>query len=516
MAGLAYCEGPIYAKAKISVNFCKFSNCIEESETLRNNRIFVDNEQIKNRNDNQETEIADIGKETDTDPNRIIIIGIVFIITLITMSLVIGLIYFWCPQICTCCTRDSSKDDLGATKILTVRDNFGNIIPEAKTVEIWKTRENKVKAYDVPESETRKTKKGYKKLPEEQEDYSNFNSREESHRGFQVVDARSKPGGIVLLKKQRSPRNASRLTILEELDPRLLSPYPSSRRNESRIFRVLNKEDNHRDRIKVISLEDYQNNISVPAEVLRLGGHDDNNTQTLNFSRHYANNKPEQVIIEVERERRSLPAHLESGVSDKHRSHHHRSHNISQQRKDSHNSHHHKSDSYRSHKSDTRQNDNRNLSRKPNDVQVLRVHDDDDDQRGHRHDQYDDHTPRHVQNKQEVHHTKMMRDEASQSNFFQDTTIRDINSLQYYEGSDQTSALNPKRSEIKRAMSAISAIIEGDPSDYEEEEEPQIKEVINEDILIEPTTVINQSTEDLQHLGKSSITITFSPLSGKF
>ena len=50
---------------------------------------------------------------------------------------------------------------------------------------------------------------------------------------------------------------------------------------------------------------------------------------------------------------------------------------------------------------------------------------------------------------------------------------RDINAHQYYDNAitdPNSGPVTRKRSELKRAMSAISAIIEGDPSDYEEEE----------------------------------------------
>ena len=41
---------------------------------------------------------------------------------------------------------------MDTTKILTVRDSEGRIIQDAKSVEVWKTKENKIRSLDVLES----------------------------------------------------------------------------------------------------------------------------------------------------------------------------------------------------------------------------------------------------------------------------------------------------------------------------------------------------------------------------
>ena len=43
----------------------------------------------------------------------------------------------------------SKKKEFDTVKILSVRDEDGKVIAGAKTVEVWKTAENKFKSYNV-------------------------------------------------------------------------------------------------------------------------------------------------------------------------------------------------------------------------------------------------------------------------------------------------------------------------------------------------------------------------------
>ena len=492
--GLDYCDGPISAKARINVNFCQSISCSEELGVLdRNNRILQEG-QADIKKGEQQTGVASVGSDTDPDPNKIIIIGIVFVVTLIAMSLIIGLIYFWCPEICGLCLRGRTDDDLGTTKILTVRDNFGNIIPEAKSVEVWKTKENKIKSYDLPANNARKSRKGYDKLSEEPEEYSNFNSREESHR---VVEARSNPEEIVLLKKQKSPRNASRLTVLEELDPRTLSPFGSLHRSSSRIFRVVKKEES--DKLKVLTLEDYNHSAPTPVEVFRP---EEYNGQSLNFSRHYVNHgRPSQIIIEVDRDQRLEPAKQ----LHRRRSRHQESRRDGRQPHDYY--------SYdQLHQGPFRQEDSyndvpvRDERQRQADVQVLRVH---DESPPYRKKEKEVQMTQDGRDEQKLVHRpkKVMVDESSQSSL--DTGTKGSNTYQYYDdqrseiqaadqASQSYSVHDSQRSELKRAMSAISVIMEGDPSDYEEEEADRDPGTIpEEDQSPSPPSSLENSTENM-------------------
>ena len=79
--------------------------------------------------------------------------------TLVTFSLILGLIYFWCPGCCRCCPARcgclayrAGSADLETTKVLTVRDGRGRVISQAATVEVWKTRQNKIRTLEVLET----------------------------------------------------------------------------------------------------------------------------------------------------------------------------------------------------------------------------------------------------------------------------------------------------------------------------------------------------------------------------
>ena len=469
--GLSYCDGPISAKATIVVDFCEPTKCKqswEAIETERNNRIIIkEKNSRKDENKTLETELSTVGKETKSDLNYSILIGVFFVVTLLAFSLILGLIYFWCPNICTlCCKKRRSDDDLGATKILTVRDNFGKIIPEARTVEVWKTKENKVKSYDVAVNEPKKSKKGgYNTLIEESDgsaEYSNFNSREDTQRTHRQQNQRTERDRIVLLERPRSQRNTSRLTILEELDPRTLTPYNSTR-NESRILRVRDR-DGHtsRKKVKLIKLDNYDRS-NHPFEIVKVGR--ETNGQSLNFSRHYVSNARTKPT-EYEYDRNNIDNSVR----------YERYERAEDTRKDN---RHSNDNSYR-------------------DDSHIRRSNEREENKPLRNTDFQSHlTPRDHQSYNRVEKSKSTRDESSQISFFQDDTVRDINSYQYYDRRDlENSATNQDnyKSGMREAMSSISAIMEGDPSDYEDDQSVRIED--NKD----PPIQAHQSTEDLQHL----------------
>ena len=256
------------------------------------------------RRSDEDTDQAGAGLSVEEDPNYPILIGLVFVVTLIALSLIIGVIYFWCPEICSLCIRKSKrKDELnGTTKILTVKDTFGNIISEAKTVEVWKTRENKIKTYDILTREIsglkRSNKIGYKEL-EEDPDGSNFNSREESHKDLKNLPPED--GDIIIIRQPNNARNNSRLTYLEELDPRTLTPYQPAHFNHGRMFRVMHRpEPERRPSRHYLHVENPRTYRSVtPLDLLSVNGSEIENN--LNFSRHYTNNsRAGPVILEVD------------------------------------------------------------------------------------------------------------------------------------------------------------------------------------------------------------------------
>ena len=532
---LSYCNGPISAKAKITVIFCNDNDALDCQnkrldliETNRNNRIITkENNPRRTKPESDGTSIAQlasVGKETESNLNYTILIGIVFIVTLLAFSLILGLIYFWCPNICcrSCCgprSRRRANDDLGATKILTVRDNFGKILPEASTVEVWKTRENMVKTYDVPRSETKAGKKGgYRTLNEQSSEdnspeYSNFNSREESHKTqHEQMEQRSKrrrgDGGggdrIMLLEQQRPPsqRNVSRLTILEELDPRTLTPLHRSSSNHKPSRYVMIK-DGHRGggggysslkRLKLVKVD----RLDQPTEYVSVAGsrQDNSNGQSLNFSRHYSNNNSISTRV------------VPSDAEYDRRLYYNTANNNKSKRYNGEQGHHHRE--AREGVRRLRPSEDEFASEVSPRVDRKQIN-------------YDE-EQRHAQREQQ------RQQETSRNSFFSEDTGRNINSYQYYDRRDvveqadgdnrRREAYNnnnnnnsiynfndsrqPKQSDMTRALSSISAIIEGDPSDYEEEEEENKVEV-PKPVQDKPNLVVSKqepmSKKILQSLG---------------
>ena len=74
------------------------------------------------------------------------VLGLALIVTLIAFSLILGLIYFWCPTLCCCMNQNRGLiENMDTTKILTVRDANGKVIKNAKSVDVWKTRGNTIR-----------------------------------------------------------------------------------------------------------------------------------------------------------------------------------------------------------------------------------------------------------------------------------------------------------------------------------------------------------------------------------
>ena len=538
--GLFYCEGPISAQARIKVHLCETEACEQAwaaGQAGRGTKVYGTDGGVVEvpRSRSQETRVATLGTEVKPDYNYLVLIGIFFVVTLIAFSLVLGLIYFWCPGICKsgCCTRTrESKEDLGNTKILTVRDSFGRIIPDARTVDVWKTKENQVKSYDVPnavDNKGRKAKKGgYTELIEEPDGlaFSNFNSGEENKRVLRTLDGRNDPGGIILLRRPKSPRNSSRLTILEELDPTTLAPFNHTRRN-SRVFRLVDTglERSPRHDVRVLHLDDYNHRSNAPAEVVRVGRHE-HNGQTLNFSRHYATNNSNPIVIEVDRDPRER-VHKDSDRN-------HRSYREYQRdrRKDA----------------DHRVQEEDRRYRRNNDVQILTIHDDgrhhnsdradrDRDRDGKHRDKYyhredrdnkhegredkrgeRDNTRREILNnpgeqesksddRRNKHKGSFERTSDNQNRISNTQREEEKSVHNHYHGKDtEGSSLTKPRnieervvevhqSNLRKAMSSISTIIEGDPSDYDDDLE-DLDNLNPPDIRVEKPK--NQPMEDFR------------------
>ena len=115
------------------------------------------------------------------------------------------------------------------------------MIKDAKSVEVWKTRGNTIRTLDVLENMSSKKRKHrrYSHLRNHDTDsfkYSDYNSdhsRMESkldrhedrhhdrHNGMRVINVSESLDGVIILRKQDQSHN-SRVTLLEELNPRRL------------------------------------------------------------------------------------------------------------------------------------------------------------------------------------------------------------------------------------------------------------------------------------------------------
>lgn len=161
---------------------------------------------------------VDIGQEPDDNSEQRLLMGLALMVTLVAFSLILGLIYFWCPGLCSCgcwsCFQ-GEKSDLESTKILTVRDSDGRVIHDAASVEVWKTRQNKIKNLNVMDQggpAPRMTKKSRPLTPELSPSKSP---------GLKMIHAGPDLDGLIILRRPRShERGESRVTYLEEVTPR--------------------------------------------------------------------------------------------------------------------------------------------------------------------------------------------------------------------------------------------------------------------------------------------------------
>ena len=175
-----------------------------------------------------------VGQGPDSDVNNKIILGLALVVTLIALSLILGLIYFWCPALCCCMSeRSRGKVSLDSTKILTVRDAQGKVIEDAKSVEVWKMQANTIRTLEVLDN---KSARRYSRLPHSDPSSgtltrsSNFLTdsvvtrslrSQHSKTPVKIINVSENLDGLIILRKSDQTRN-SRVTLLEELNPRRL------------------------------------------------------------------------------------------------------------------------------------------------------------------------------------------------------------------------------------------------------------------------------------------------------
>ena len=104
----AYCDTTVSATAKIDITFCDGSKCgnndweiVENVVNFKGARGLTDSGA-----DLESTEKAEIGQDPESDFDKKLILGLALIITLVTFSLILGLIYFWCPGMCCYLERE--------------------------------------------------------------------------------------------------------------------------------------------------------------------------------------------------------------------------------------------------------------------------------------------------------------------------------------------------------------------------------------------------------------------------
>ncbi len=206
--------------------------------------------------------------------------------------------------------------------ILQVRDSEGRLLPQATSVQVWRTKDNKILSFDVLAGGLKVDEGhgggggrrppgdggGYNKLAEEDSSVvqSNFNSREDSHKDKDVRKEEGKQqkamteGGdvvsTIVLRRSSSPPPPPK--VMEELDVSGLSPAVLRRGGNSRVYRVLDDLDSlsgsgHNLRILRLPPPQQQRRLSdrreyggegSRVEIIRLGPSD---RQQLNYSRHY-------------------------------------------------------------------------------------------------------------------------------------------------------------------------------------------------------------------------------------
>ena len=212
-------------------------NLIVEAETKR------DRGQDSQEEASAETGSVRVRQGPEADVNNKIVLGLALVTTLIALSLILGLIYFWCPALC-CCMREVArgKTNLDSTKILTVRDAQGKVIEDAKSVEVWKTQGNTIRTLEVLDTKSARSKQSrYSHLPHSDPSSgtltrsSNLLSDSAITRSLRshhsktpvkVINVSENLDGLIILRKphqtSRSRNGNSRVTLFEELNPRRL------------------------------------------------------------------------------------------------------------------------------------------------------------------------------------------------------------------------------------------------------------------------------------------------------
>ncbi len=196
-----------------------------------------------------------------------------------------------------------------------MRDSEGRLLPQATSVQVWRTKDNKILSFDVLAGGLKVDEGhgggggrrppgdggGYNKLTEEDSPVvqSNFNSREDSHKDkdtWKEEDKQPKDAGgvsTIVLRRSGSPPPPPK--AIEELDVSGLSPAVLRRGNNSRVYRVLDDLDSlggSGRNLRILRLppaprlsdrREYGGDGSR-VEIIRLGPSD---RQQLNYSRHY-------------------------------------------------------------------------------------------------------------------------------------------------------------------------------------------------------------------------------------
>ena len=219
-----YCD-TISSTAKIQITFCDPSECLRGRnnwEIIGNVVNFKNSRSVEgNRGNfttagrNKQSGNISVGEQAELDRNNKLLLGLTLVVTLVAFSLILGLIYFWCPSLCCCMSRKAGAGDLNSTKILTVRDSQGRVIQEAKTVDVWKTRGNTLKTLNVIETASQSSI--------QQRKYSKLESETGTdHHGMKVINVGDGLDGLIILRKPDQSGSHSRMTLIEEINPRTL------------------------------------------------------------------------------------------------------------------------------------------------------------------------------------------------------------------------------------------------------------------------------------------------------
>ena len=217
----------VSSTANIEVTFCDPSECLRDRKdweiignvvNFKNSRsVDGDGTFLTSGGRSRQTENIPDREQAELDRNNKLLLGLTLVVTLVAFSLILGLIYFWCPSLC-CCMARRSIGDLNSTKILTVRDKQGRVIEDAKTVDVWKTRGNTIKTLDVIETGSQKSqkKRKYSKL------LTDSARTGQNRDGMKVINVGDGLDGLIILRKPQQSTSHSRMTLIEEINPRSL------------------------------------------------------------------------------------------------------------------------------------------------------------------------------------------------------------------------------------------------------------------------------------------------------